>query len=229
MSAVTWLLVTLAAYMGAIGVARRAGNHPLANPVLLAAVPVVALMLATGTSHATYAHGGAWLLVFLGPATVALAVPLYRHWPQVRAAGGPLFLAIGAGSLTAVGCALALAWGLGAAPNTLVSLAPKSVTTPIAMGIAETSAGLPSLAAAIVIVTGVVGAVIGPWMLTRLGIQDPRARGAALGTAAHGIGTARAFQESAETGTFSGAAMGINGIVTALVLPVLLIWIFAVT
>ncbi len=226
MIALIWLALTVAAYVAALWIARRVHNHPLANPVLVAAIPVIALMLATGTSHADYAQGGNWLLLLLGPATVALAVPLYRNWPKVRAAALPLFLAIGAGSITAVGGALTLAWAMGAETQTLLSLAPKSVTTPIAMGIAQTTSGLPSLAAAIVIVTGILGAIIGPWMLARLGIRDPKAVGVALGTAAHGIGTARAFQEGEETGTFSGVAMGVNGIATALLLPWLLIWLF---
>ena len=227
MSALIWLAITVVAYLGALAFARRVNGYPLANPVLVASVPVILAMLATDTPHAVYQEGGEWLLALLGPATVALAIPLFRNWPKVRAAAGPLFLAIGAGSVTAVSTALVTAWALGAETQTLLSLAPKSVTTPIAMGIAQTTHGLPLLAAAIVIVTGVVGAIIGPWLLNRLGIKDAQAHGVALGTAAHGIGTARAFQESEETGTFSGVAMGVNGIATALLLPWLLIWLFA--
>lgn len=227
MSALAWLGITIVAYLGALALARRVNGHPLANPVLIASIPVILAMLATDTPHTVYQEGGAWLLALLGPATVALAIPLFRNWPKVRAAAGPLFLAIGAGSVTAVSTALVTAWALGAEMQTLLSLAPKSVTTPIAMGIAQTTNGLPLLAAAIVIVTGVIGAIIGPWLLNRMGIKDPEAHGVALGTAAHGIGTARAFQESEETGTFSGVAMGVNGIATALLLPWLLIWLFA--
>jgi len=227
MTALVWITVTLVAYAAALWLARRVNNHPLANPVLVASVPVITLMLLTGTSHQTYAEGGDWLLLMLGPATVALAIPLFRNWPKVRAVAGPLLLAISAGSLVAVSSALLIAWALSGGADTLASLAPKSVTTPIAMGIAQSSIGLPSLAAAIVIVTGIVGAICGPWLLRRLGITDPRAHGVALGTAAHGIGTARAFQESDETGTFSGVAMGLNGIATALILPWLLLRLFA--
>lgn len=226
MIALAWIIVTLVSYAAARALARRVNGHPLANPVLVASLPVIVLMVATDTPHETYAEGGIWLLLLLGPATVALAIPLYRNWPKVRAAAGPLLLGIAAGSVTAVSVALISAWALGASIPSLLSLAPKSVTTPIAMGIAQVTAGLPSLAAAIVIVTGIVGAVLGPWLLNRLGIRDPEAHGVALGTAAHGIGTARAFQEGEETGTFSGVAMGLNGIVTALLLPWLLLWLF---
>ncbi|MEQ8746701.1 LrgB family protein [Pyruvatibacter sp.] len=226
MSALLWLGATVLAYLAALIFARRVNAHPLANPVLIASLLVIASMLATDTGIGPYMDGGQWLLFLLGPATVALAVPLFRNWSGVRRAAGPLFLAISAGSLTAVATALATAWALGAEIPTLLSLAPKSVTTPIAMGIAHSTGGLQSLAAAIVIVTGIIGAVIGPWLLNRLGIRDPQAQGVALGTAAHGIGTARAFQQSEESGTFSGVAMGVNGIATALVLPWLLIWLF---
>ena len=226
MSALVWLGTTIIVYLGALALARQVKGHPLANPVLVASIPVILLMLATGTPHEVYQEGGEWLLLLLGPATVALAIPLFRNWPKVRAAAGPLILAIGAGSATAVATALGTAWVLGAEVQTFVSLAPKSVTTPIAMGIAQTTGGLPLLAAAIVIVTGIIGAIAGPWLLNRMGLTDPEAHGVALGTAAHGIGTARAFQEGEETGTFSGVAMGINGIATALVLPWLLIWMF---
>lgn len=225
-AAAGWLAATILAYLAAMAVQRRARAHPLANPVLLAALPLIALLLATGTDHTAYAAGGAWLLWLLGPATVALAVPLHRNWAGVRAAVLPLAGGLAAGSLTAVVVALATGWLMGAGRDTLLSLAPKSVTTPIAMGIAEATGGIPSLAAAIVIVTGIVGAIAGPWLLRRLGIRDTRAHGVALGTAAHGIGTARAFQEGMETGTFSGVAMGLNGIATALLLPWLLVWLF---
>ena len=226
MTAFVWLAATVIAYAAALALARRLNGHPLANPVLVASIPVIIAMVVSDTSHETYQEGGIWLLALLGPATVALAIPLFRNWPRVRDAAGPLFLAICAGSLTAVTTALVTAWALGAEIQTLLSLAPKSVTTPIAMGIADITNGLASLAAAIVIVTGIVGAVAGPWLLRRLGITDPEAHGVALGTAAHGIGTARAFQEGEQTGTFSGVAMGINGIATALLLPWLLIWLF---
>ena len=221
-----WFAVTVAAYAAAMWIARKANAHPLANPVLVASAPVIALMLVTGTRYEAYAQGGQWLLLLLGPATVALAVPLYRNWPGVRAAAMPLLAALAAGSVTAAGVALAVAWAMGASPATLLSLAPKSVTTPIAMGIATATGGLASLSAAIVIVTGIVGAVVGPWVLVRLGMRDPRAHGVALGTAAHGIGTARAFQEGQQTGTFSGVAMGVNGIATAVLLPWVLVWLF---
>jgi putative effector of murein hydrolase len=119
---------------------------------------------------------------------------------------------------------MAIARALGAAPQTVLSMAPKSVTTPIAMGVAEQIGGLPSLTAALVLITGISGAVMGPWILDRLRIRDARARGLAMGTASHGIGTARALQENETAGAFSGLAMGLNGVVTAILVPILAGW-----
>ncbi|MDQ5907104.1 MAG: hypothetical protein QG590_1587, partial [Pseudomonadota bacterium] len=127
-----------------------------------------------------------------------------------------------AGSLTAAFSALLVAKALGASVATQLSLAPKSVTTPIAMGIAERIGGLPSLTAVLVITTGILGAVAGRYLFDALGVRDPAIRGFATGVTAHGIGTARAFQESEQAGAFSALAMGMNGLLTALLLPVLL-------
>ena len=157
----------------------------------------------------------------LGPATVALAVPLYRNIRIVRRALFPMALALVAGAATAVASAVAVAALLGASRETLLSIAPKSVTTPIAMGIAEQIGGLPSMTAVFVILTGIAGAMIGTPLLNLVKLRDWRARGFAVGLAAHGIGTARAFQVNELAGTFAGIAMGLNGIATAVLVPLL--------
>jgi putative effector of murein hydrolase len=131
-------------------------------------------------------------------------------------------MALLAGSVTAIVSAVVVAWALGASRETLASLAPKSVTTPIAMAVSERLGGLPSLTAALVILTGIVGAMTATPLLDVLGIRDWRARGFGIGVAAHGIGTARAFQVDQLAGTFAGIAMGLNGLVTALLAPLLL-------
>ena len=168
-----------------------------------------------------YLQGGQVLLWLLGPATVAIAVPLYRNFARVRSALLPMSVALVVGSSVAVLSAVLIGDVMGASVETIRSLAPKSVTTPIAMGIADEIGGYPSLAAAFVILTGIVGAVFGAGFFTLLRIRDARARGFAMGIAAHGIGTASAFQEGEVQGTFSGVAMALNGIITALVLPLL--------
>ena len=220
-----WLTVTLAAYVAAQWLYERAGLNPLLNPVAIAVVLLVALLTATGTPYQTYFEGAQFVHFLLGPATIALAVPLYSHFGTVRAVLLPMLVALVAGAFTAVVTAVGVAVLLGASFETLASLAPKSVTTPIAMGISERIGGLPSLTAVLVILTGILGAMLATPLLNALGIRDWRARGFAAGVAAHGIGTARAFHVSELAGTFAGVAMGLNGLVTALLVPLLIDWV----
>jgi predicted murein hydrolase (TIGR00659 family) len=180
----------------------------------------LALLVATDTPYETYFDGAQFVHFLLGPATVALAVPLYLHAQRLKKMWLPLLGGLVIGSITAAVSAIGIAWLLGGSTETLLSLAPKSVTAPIAMGITEKIGGLASLTAILVISTGILGAVTGPGVLSLLRIRDQAVRGFALGVASHGIGTARAFQESDESGAFSGLAMGLNGLVTALTLPV---------
>jgi predicted murein hydrolase (TIGR00659 family) len=221
-SPLLWLAATVAAYAVAEALHRRLGRRAAANPVLLSVSILIAILYASGTDYAVYFDGAQFVHFLLGPATVALAVPLQREMARVRARAIPLTLAVLAGSATAVVTAVGTAWLLGASRPTLVSLAPKSTTTPTAMGIAEKLGGLPSLTAALVILTGILGAVAGPAVLRRLGVRDSAATGFAMGVASHGIGTARAFQLDERAGAFSGLGMGLNALVTSLVLPAIL-------
>lgn len=220
-----WLTVTLAAYVLAQWIYERAGLNPLLNPVAIAVVLLVAVLTLTGTEYQTYFEGAQFVHFLLGPATIALAVPLYSHFGKVRAVILPMLVALLAGAVTAVVSAVGVAALLGASFETLASLAPKSVTTPIAMGISEQIGGLPSLTAVLVILTGILGAMLATPILNLLGIHDWKARGFATGVAAHGIGTARAFHVSEVAGTFAGIAMGLNGLVTAFLVPWLIGWI----
>jgi len=220
------LTVTLLAYQGAYWLYERANFHPLLNPVAWSVALLVALLTFTGTPYATYFDGAKFVHFLLGPATVALAVPLYAQLEKLKRLALPLSVALLAGSLTAIASAVGIGWLLGASRETLLSLAPKSVTTPIAMGIAEKLGGLPSLTAVLVVATGIIGAVSARYVLNALRIGDHAVRGFAVGVAAHGIGTARAFQVSEEAGAFSGLAMGLNGIATAVLFP-LLVWLQA--
>ena len=161
----------------------------------------------------------------LGPATVAIAVPLVRHRALVRANIVPMAAALVAGAVTAVVSVVTLAAALGVPRDILVSLAPKSVTAGIAMAISETMGGKPALTAVLVIATGVMGAVIVTPLMNALKITDYAARGFAVGLASHGIGTARAFAVDEIAGTFAGIAMGLNGVATALVVPLLFRWL----
>ncbi|GMV62832.1 MAG: membrane protein [Parvibaculum sp.] len=216
-----WILLTLFFYYLALRIQRALGGTPLANPVLLASAPIIALLVAADIWVGDYMGGGQALIWLLGPATVGLAVPLYRNFARVRSALVPMAVSLAVGSAVAVLSAVLIGDAMGASLETVRSLAPKSVTTPIAMGIAEEIGGYASLTAAFVIITGIIGAVFGSMFFNLCRIGDARARGFAMGIAAHGIGTARAFQEDEVSGTFSGVAMALNGIVTALVLPLL--------
>ena len=216
------LTVTLLAYQAAYWLYMKARMNPLANPVAISVAFLVALLWFTETPYETYFEGAQFVHFLLGPATVALAVPLFANLERLRRDLVPLLGALLAGSFTAVVSATGIAWLAGASRENVLSLAPKSVTTPIAMGVAEKLGGLPSLTAVLVVSTGIIGAVLARSVLAGLRIDDDVVSGFALGVAAHGIGTARAFQVSATMGAFAGLAMGLNGIVTAILLPLLL-------
>lgn len=219
------LTLTLLAYQAAFWIYKRVGFHPLANPVLISVAILASLLLVTGTPYQAYFDGAQFVHFLLGPATVALAIPLHAQWPRLKSMAGPLLIALVAGSLTA---ALS-AWGIGAllggSRESLMSLAPKSVTTPIAMGVAERIGGLPSLTAVLVISAGIIGAVFGRGVMRRLNVSDHAVHGFAIGIASHGIGTARAFQVSEQAGAFAALAMGLNGLITAVSLPWIMPWV----
>lgn len=216
------LLLTVGIYAALRRAGALAKGHPLSNPVLWTILALALLLRVAAVPYATYFESAKFLHFLLGPATVALAVPLARELPRIRALAFPLLGGLVAGNLAAIFSALALGKLFGASPALLRTLAPKSVTTPIAMGIAEQLGGLPSLTAVLVILTGILGAVLGPWLLDRMGIRDPFQRGTAMGVAAHGLGTAAIHQESPTAGAASGLAMGLSGLLTALLLPFLL-------
>jgi len=220
-SPLLWLTATLAAYVVADGIQKRLGRHPLANPVLMAVLMLVAILQVSGTPYATYFDGAQFVHFMLGPATVALAVPLATKAREVKRLLLPMVVAVIAGSLTAIVSAVGIAWLLGASRTTLLSLAPKSVTTPIAMAIAQQIGGIPGLTAVLVILTGITGAVLVTPLMNALGLRDYAARGFAAGVASHGIGTARAFQVNEIAGTFAGLGLALNGLVTAVLAPLL--------
>lgn len=212
-----WLSATLVAYAIGDTISRTLGRHPAANPVMIAAGLLIALLMATGTPYAVYFQGAQFVHFLLGPATVALGLPLWRNRLAVRRNLLPMCAALVAGSLTAMGSAVVVAWAFGAPGEILASLAPKSVTAPIAMALTQAVGGIPALAAVLVVLTGILGAVIVTPLMNALRIRDYAARGFAVGVASHGLGTARAFQVSEEAGTFAGIAMGLNGALTSLV------------
>ena len=213
------LTMTLVAYLLAFRLYQRSGGSPMLNPVLVAVAMIILVLLVTGIPYRDYFDGAQFVHFLLGPATVALAVPLYQQLSRLRQLWLPVAIAIVSGVVFAASSSIALAWILGATTQTQLSLAPKSATAPVAMGISETIGGLPSLTAVLVVVTGIVGAVLGTRLFQVFRIRDDSVRGIAMGVAAHGIGTARAFQVNNTMGAFSGLAMALSALATALIVP----------
>ena len=213
------LTMTLIAYGIAYRVYLWGKSNPLLNPVVTAVLLLITLLVLTDTSYQDYFEGGQFVHFLLGPATVALAIPLYRQVGKLKALWLPVLVALLVGVTVGGVSAVGIAWLLGADAQILLSLAPKSVTAPVAMGIAERIGGIPSLTAVLVVMTGVVGAVLGTKWFDLLRIRDDSVRGIAMGVAAHGIGTARAFQVSAEMGAFAGLAMALSAFTASVILP----------
>jgi predicted murein hydrolase (TIGR00659 family) len=224
-SPLLWLSLTLVGYLIALRLYRLGGESPLLNPVAIAVGLLIGLLVVTGTPYQTYFDGAQFVHFLLGPATVSLAIPLYRQRERLRSLVLPIVAALLASVVAAALSAVGLGLLLGADAQTLISLAPKSVTAPVAMGISEKLGGLPSLTAVLVVSTGILGAVLGTGLLRLLRIRDDPIKGFALGATSHGIGTARAFQVSPVMGAFAGLAMALSAFVTALLLPPLLRWI----
>ncbi len=224
-SPLTGLVATLLAYQGAHWLWRKSHMNPLLNPVMISVATIGSVLLLTGIEYRTYFDGAKFVHFLLGPATVALALPLYKQVRVLMSSVGAVAVALVAGSVTAILSAMGIAWALGGTDAIIRSLAPKSATAPIAMAMSDSIGGISSLTAALAVLTGITGSVIGPWLLDRLRVRDERARGLAIGTASHGIGTARALQMGETTGAFSGLAMGLNGIATAVLVPLLVRWV----
>ncbi|MEI4471437.1 LrgB family protein [Frigidibacter sp. MR17.24] len=217
-----WLTATILAFVAGDWCFRRTGRAPWANPVMLAILIIGALLLGTGTPYTTYFEGAQFVHFLLGPATVCLALPLYLNLGHVRRAALPMIAALLAGSATAVVSALAIAWAMGVRGGVLASLAPKSATAPVAIGISQQLGGEPTLTAALVLLTGIIGAIAVTPMLNALGLTDWRARGFATGVAAHGVGTARALQVNETAGAFAGIGMALNAVLTGILAPLVL-------
>ncbi len=220
-----WLTVTIFAYVIADRISAKLDRNPLANPVLHAVWMIALVLAATDTPYRTYFEGAQFVHFLLGPATVALAVPLYGHRHTVMRAILPMAGALFVGAIVALVSAVLIAKALGVPNDVLISLAPKSVTGGVAMGVAERTGGDPALAAVLVIVTGLIGSMIVTPMMNAAGIKDYRARGFSVGVAAHGIGTARAFQVNMMAGTFAGIGMGLNAMLTPILVPIILPWL----
>ena len=211
--------LTLAAFLAANWLFARFRRPLWMPPVLIAALLLAAVVALSGIGFEEYEQGARWLTVLLGPATVALGVPLYQQMHHIRALWKPILVTLPLAATLAAVYALGIAWLMGASPLVLSSLAPKSVTAPIAMGIAEQLGGSVSLTLGGLLITGVLASVFVDWCARWLNIKDDRIIGFALGLNGHAIGTARAFEISPTAGAFSSLGMGLTGVFTALFLP----------
>lgn len=217
------LTLTLVAYELARRLWERTGRHALLNPVLVAIVLAGGALVLLGVEYRDYLEGGRYLLFLLGPATVALALPLHYEARLVKRAALPVLLGIVVGAGVSIVVAYTVTKGLGGSEQLALSMAPKSATTPVSIALSETVGGAPALTAVFTIIAGVLGAVAGPALLSLARFRDLRVRGLALGASSHGIGTARALEEHRTEGAFAGLGMGLNALATALLLPLALL------
>lgn len=218
------LTATLVSYLAAFAFYQRVGQAPWANPVLWTVLILAIVLTVSGTPYPRYFSGAQFIHFLLGPAVVALGWPLWLRRAELRARLFPLLAAALVGGSAAAGSAVALGWLLGLPPSLLRSLAPKSVTAPVAMGIAEQIGGVPALAAVFAVLTGLIGAITGKYLFDAFGPLSPAERGFALGTAAHGIGAARAMQVHPDAGAYAALALGVQVLLAALLIPLAARW-----
>ena len=221
-SPLPWLVLTLIVYLAAMSIYKKSGNRPSLIPVFTGVVVIVGILMVTGTPYETYRSGVSLLGLMIGPATVALAIPLYAQRERIKELWLPISVALFVGCLVALFSALGIAWLFGGSEATLIAVAPKSATIPIALPMAERFGGKPSLAAVAVAITGISGTMMAPLLCRFLRLKDPAVEGFALGLTAHAIGTARAIQLNPTAGAFSALAMGLNGVATAVLMPLVL-------
>jgi predicted murein hydrolase (TIGR00659 family) len=220
-SPVFLLLLTLVGYRLGRELKDRTGGHPLAQPVLVAIVVVGTTISLVDVDYADYRSGTELIAFWLGPATVALAVPLHRQARRLRGFVVPMLVAIPLGAVVSITTGVLLVRVLGGGELLARTMAPKAATTPVSIALSDGIDGLPPLTAVLTIVAGILGAVAGPTVLTLLRVRDRRARGLALGAVSHGIGTSRALVEDETEGAFAGLSMGLTALATSILLPVL--------
>ena len=224
-SPLLWMTLTLVVYEAGFWLHRHLKEPLLVPPMLISLTLLVSVLVLGKVDYHTYFQGNAFIHFLLGTSTVALAVPLYQSLPRLKAAAMPLLAVLVVGSLVGAGVALALAVGAGLSHSSVLAFATRAVTTPIALGIAEKIHAPLALVSAIVIISGLVGAIVAEPLLKF--VRHDMAKGFALGLAAHGIGTARALQISPTAGAFAALGMSLNGVLTALWVPIFMRWCFA--
>lgn len=216
------LVITLASYQAGYLLYVKADRHPLVNPVAICVLITAVTIHLMNMSYEQYFDGAQFIHFLLGTATVALAVPIYKGFQHMRAKVVYIWIALTAGSTVSIISAVGIAYWMGASQNIVGSMYAKGVTTPIAMGIAERINVSPTLTAVFTVITGMLGAMFAPAIMNALKVQQWWVRGSAIGVGAHGLGITRAFSVNAEAGIYASMAMGLNGVISAIGLPVVL-------
>lgn len=211
------LFLTIAVYILASWLFNRSGHFPLCNPVLVSTSLIILILRLVHIDYPTYMQGAKYISMLLGPATVALAVPIAMQARKIRQRLGPIALALASASLTAMVSCIGLAWLLGADKKILAGLAVKAATMPIALEVSHSLGGVAALTAAFVFFTGILGATLGPFLFKWMKIRRDDMRGLAMGVTSHAIGTATEFKHSQEAGSYASLGMSLNGIFTAIV------------
>lgn len=222
-SPVFFVLLTLAAYRLGREVKDRSGGHALAQPVLVAMVVIGLVLTVSDIEYDVYRDGTELIAFWLGPATVALAVPLHRNVHHLKGFVVPMLVAIPVGAVVSIVLGVVLVRALGGDEELALTMAPKAATTPVSIALSEQVGGVPALTAVLTIVIGIVGAVAGPALLSLVRVRDARARGLAMGAVSHGVGTSRSLHDDETEGAFAGLSMGLSALATSLLLPLVLL------
>ncbi|CAA6816150.1 MAG: LrgA-associated membrane protein LrgB [uncultured Campylobacterales bacterium] len=221
----TWLILTLGSFKLGIIIYERFNKHTLLQPIIISYVTIISTLLLTGVSYTEYFKSVEIIHFFLGPATVALALPLYKNLKHIKSIFVPICITLVVSAIFSILVAVGILWILDANIITILSMTTKSITAPIAIVTSEQIGAIPSLAVSFVVITGILGALFGTSIFKFMGIKDDRAKGFALGVVSHGIGTARAVEISQKSAAFGALAMGLCGLFTAVFLPLVLVWI----
>ena len=217
-----WLTLTIGSYLIADFIYRKSNLFPLLNPVAISVLIVSLALVSFNIDYERYFDGAKFIHFLLGPATVALAIPIYKKWNLIISNSKAIFLSLIAGSIFAILITFSLSSYLDLKDELILSLLPRSVTAPIAMGISEIIGGIPSLTAIITLITGIIGASLGVFVFDLMKLKKMEARGFSLGLASHGIGTARAMSRDKNAGVFAAVGMGLSGLITSIIIPLFL-------
>jgi predicted murein hydrolase (TIGR00659 family) len=217
-----WLTLTIGSYLIADFIYRKSNLFPLLNPVALSVLLVSLILIVFNIKYERYFDGAKFIHFLLGPATVALAIPIYRKWDLIVSNSKAIFVSLILGSFFAIFITYVLSLHFELQEELIFSLLPRSVTAPIAMGISEIIGGIPSLTAIITLITGVIGASLGVFVFDIMKLKKMEARGFSLGLASHGIGTARAMSRDKNAGVFAAVGMGLSGLITSIIVPLFL-------